>query len=102
MRLLVVSKGGKHLPPPELVLVLVDAMGAWQSKYADKMEQIWAFAGTQGGGGILNVESLEELDAIMGEFPFGPFSEVEILPLTDLGASLQRTKERIAAMAGGA
>ena len=36
----------------------------------------------------------------MTEFPFRPFSEIEILPLADLGASLQRLKEMFAAMAG--
>ena len=59
------------------------------------MEQVWNFAGVAGGGGILNVASLEELDAVMSGYPLSPFSSVEIYPLTDLAASLQRVKERM-------
>jgi muconolactone delta-isomerase len=61
----------------------------------------WTNAGKAGGGGILNVESLEELDAILVEFPVGPFSEIEVVPITELQASLERSKQMFAAMAGG-
>ena len=54
-----------------------------------------------GRQGILNVDSLEELDAIMDGFPFGPFSDVEVLPLANLDEALQRTKQAMLAMAGG-
>ena len=36
------------------------------------------------------MDSLEELDAIMAEFPFGPFSDTEIVPIVDLVPALQR------------
>jgi len=52
------------------------------------MEQSWGFVGPQGGGGILNVSSNEELDSIISEFPFGPWSETEIRALTDFERSL--------------
>jgi muconolactone delta-isomerase len=54
---------------------------------------MWSFAGTQGGGATINVDSHEELDAIMTEYPFGPFSEIEVYPVADLHASLQSTKQ---------
>jgi muconolactone delta-isomerase len=50
-------------------------------------------------GGILNVDSLEELDTIMTEFPFGPFSEVKVQALVDLTESLQRGKQAAEARA---
>jgi len=54
-----------------------------------------------GGGGIANVGSLEELDAVMAEFPFGAISDVEVIPLVDLDASLERMKQSVEAMVAG-
>ena len=94
MRFLVISKT-KHPMPPGTELV--DAMLAWVDQHlqSGKMEQAWNFAGIPGGGGILNVGSLEELDTIMIGFPFGPFSEIEIYPLTDLHAALGQVKDKL-------
>lgn len=94
MKFLIVSKP-KHMVPPEFTLPLIDAFIAFLDKYgaAGKLESAWSFAGTQGGGGIANVDSVEELDAIMAEYPFGPFSEIEVYPLADLKASLQQSKQ---------
>ena len=80
---------------------LIDAMGAWRSKYAGKLEQVWGFAGIEGGGGIANVDSLEELDALMVEFPFRVFSDIEVIPLVDLDGHLQRSKQAVQAAGRG-
>ncbi len=45
------------------------------------------------------MNSLEEVDAIMAEFPFGPFSDVEIYPLVDIQVALKNVKQAIQAMA---
>ena len=100
MRFLIITKP-KHLVPPEMLERLIDAMGPWRSKCAGKIEQAWGFAGIAGGGGIANVDSLEELDAVMAEFPFGVTSDIEIIPLVDLDASLQRMKQFLEAMVAG-
>lgn len=100
MRFLVVTRGKHPVPPsPELV----DAMKGWVDRHLEsgQMEQTWNFAGVRGGGGILDVESLDELDDIMTGFPFGPYSEIEVLPLTDLHESLDRVRSQLARMAGG-
>jgi muconolactone delta-isomerase len=99
MKFLVVTKNKMPIPP-EMALGLVEAMEGWIQKYTDtgKMDQVWGFAGLQGGGGILNVSSLEELDSIMTEFPFGPFSNIEVYGLADLDLGLQKMKELIKAM----
>jgi muconolactone delta-isomerase len=102
MRFLVTTKV-KFQMPPEVAPQLMTALSAWAKKYADngKMEAVWANAGSAGGGGILSVSSLGELDAIMAEFPIGPFSEVEVVPITDLQPSLERTQQMFEAMVGG-
>ena len=88
--------------PPEMIPALIDAMTAWTNRLTEsgKLEAVWGYAGLAGGGGIANVDSLEELDAVMVEFPFGPFSEIEILPLVDLDGSLQRMKQATEAVLG--
>ena len=53
-------------------------------KETGKLEQSWSFAGLKGGGAILNVDSLEELDSIMGGFPLSPVTEIQVYGLADL------------------
>ncbi len=100
MKFLVVTKSSQPLPP-EMATGIMDASAEWARKHtaSGKIEQTWSFAGLQGGGGILNVNSLEELDAIMNEFPFAPFADIEIYGLVDLQASLKSSKQAIQAMA---
>lgn len=102
MKFLVITHP-KHPIPPEIGLQLIDAMVAWVNHHASggKIQETWSFAGIGGGGGILNVDSAEELDAIMSGFPFGPFSDVQVYLLADLHQGLQSTKQAMQAMAGG-
>jgi muconolactone delta-isomerase len=99
MRFLVVTLPRETIPP-EMALGLFEALSGWakdlQSK--GKIEQTWGFAGIQGGGGILNVESLEELDAIMTSFPLAAFSTIDVYGLVDLEPSLERGREAIRSM----
>ena len=103
MRCLVVTK--QTIPmPPETVLGLFAAMKAWSARYiaSGKLEQVWSFAGLNGGGGIFNVGSLEELDQIMAEFPLGPFSDRKIYGLVDLDTSLDTASKAFETMMGAA
>ena len=94
-------------PPPEMLVPIIGAMEAWvaQTRASGKAKAMWAFAGTPGGGGVLEVESHEELDAIMSRFPFGPFSTIEIIALSDLETGLANARasfqEMMAGMASG-
>ena len=99
MRFLVVSKSRQALPM-EGAGMLIEAMKAWtkQNLANKKFEQLWGFAGTPGGGGIANVSSLEELDALMTDFPLGQFSDTAIYPLTDLEKSLTNASSAIQKM----
>lgn len=62
------------------------------------MEQSFGFAGRSGGGGILDVAAHVELDEIMSEFPFAPFSNIPVIPLTDVHAAIGRGKQVMARM----
>ena len=94
MRFLVIGRG-KYPIPPEAAPGILDATVAWNKKLIDsgKGEASWGVDELPVGVGILNVDSLEELDAIMTESPLGPFGEVGILSLVDLAESLQRIKQ---------
>ena len=89
MRFLIVMKN-KFPFPPEATIPLMEGMRGWikQNTANKKMEQSFGFAGLQAGGGILNVSSPDELDAVMVECPFGPFCETEVYALTDVDRSL--------------
>ena len=101
MRYLVTSTSQFQVPP-EHASELMDALHRWERKYRESghIEQAWANAGGDGGGAIVNVSSHDELDAMMVEFPLSPFSRIHVQPLADLHASLDRYKERAAAMPG--
>ena len=101
MRFLVVTLNRTPIPL-EMAPALLEGMRAWMEGNSDTIEQIWSFAGVGGGGGILNVESLEQLDAVMGQFPYGPFSDIQIYGLADLKQSLDGFEEMFKQMAGGA
>ncbi|MBI2854984.1 MAG: hypothetical protein HYX87_08740 [Chloroflexi bacterium] len=97
MRFLVISKGTSPIPI-EMVSGAMDATLAWNNRYimAKKFEQVWGFAGIPAGGGVINVESADELDQIMSEFPLAPFSHTEIYPLVDAKNAFERAKKAAA------
>ena len=105
MQFLVITRQSMP-PPPEMLMPMIGAMEAWvaQNRASGKATATWAFAGTPGGAGVVEVESHEELDAIMSRFPFGPYSTVEIIALSNLDESLANAKafvgEMMAGMAG--
>jgi muconolactone delta-isomerase len=98
MKFLVTSKPRFQIPP-EMIGPILDAFTAYVNQYTESgnIQESWSFAGVQGGGAILNVDSHEELDAIMTELPIAPFSEIEIYPLVDLHESLQRGRQVVQA-----
>ena len=53
------------------------------TKHASKVEQVWQFADSQGTGGILKVNSRENINPIMEEFPTIALSEIELYPLVE-------------------
>ncbi len=89
MRFLVISMSRQALPPGQ-VLSLIAAKRAWVEEHGTtgRLADHFSLAGRNGSGYILDVESNEELTAIRAADPFAPFSDVEIYPLSDLGAAL--------------
>jgi muconolactone delta-isomerase len=103
MRFLIVTKS-KHPLPPQMAVAALDGMVAWvdANLKSGKMEQVWGFSGIQGGGGIMNVDSLEELDRVMVRMPLAPFSRTEIYGLVEVKDALMAGKQATLEMMKGA
>ena len=96
MRFLVVTKGRDPVPP-EMAIGMLQMFQGWLAEHrgSGKLEQAWSFAGQPGGGGIANVDSLEELDAMMATFPLSQTSEIAVYPLADIDAVLETSLANI-------
>jgi muconolactone delta-isomerase len=81
--------------PPEMIIPLLDAFIAYINKYKESgnILESWSFAGRIGGMALIEVDSHEELDAIMAENPVGPFSEVEFHAVVDLVESVKMGRQ---------
>ena len=99
MRFLVTLKQ-RYMVPPEVLVGLFDGAIAWSKKYAatKKIEQSWGFAGMPAGGGVLNVNSAEELNQIITELPLSAASDIEILPIMDMEEAINQAKKSLMAM----
>ena len=93
MQFLIITKQSSP-PPPEMAVPLLEAMEAWvaQHRASGKLTSIWGFAGVPGGGGVVEVDSHEELDAVMVGFPWGSFSTIEVVALSDIDQALAGAK----------
>ena len=105
MQFLIITKQSSP-PPPEMIVPLIEAMKAWvaQGRSSGRLKSLWGFAGIPGGGGVVEVDSHEELDEIMVAFPFGPFSNIEIIALSDIDKALAGAKatfQQMMEMMGG-
>ncbi len=96
MRFLVVTKGRDPLPP-EMAIPMLQMFQGWLAEHrgSGKLEEAWSFAGQVGGGGIANVDSLEELDAMMATWPFSQTSDIEVYPLADIDSVLETSLANI-------
>ncbi len=102
MRFLVITESNTPVPM-EAVLPLYEAMKAWKARYvaAGKIEQLWSFPGGKGGCAIVNVDSMEELNQMAAEYPFQPFSGLDLYGLVDFDTSVEQATKAFGAMMAG-
>jgi len=102
MKFLLMTESRDPLPP-DMAMPMLDMMSAWLSEHraSGKLLDSWSYAGRPGGGGLLEVDSHEELDAIMTGFPFGQTSTISVYPLADLDAALANAKKMFETMMSG-
>lgn len=99
MRFLVHTKGRDPLTL-EMGLMMIEGMRGWLGnlRASGHLVDVWAYAGTQGGGGILEVASHEELNELMAGFPFGQTSDIEVIALSDMDTALDQATAAIKQM----
>lgn len=100
MRALILSRQ-KFPTTPEQMPGLIQAFAAWRERYKPMMEKFEFFTAGNGGCGIVNVPDDQTLARMFLEYPFGPYSENEIIPIFDGDTSLAMYQEMIARMTGG-
>jgi len=90
MRFLIVTTSREAMPM-EMALPAMHGMQAWLAEHraSGKLEAVWSFAGMNGGGGIANVDSHEELDSLMAGFPFAQTSKVDVYALADIDTAME-------------
>jgi hypothetical protein len=82
MRVLVISRP-KFPPPQEMMAPLLEAFAAWRERHRPIMESFEFFISGGGGCGVINAPDDEALAQLMMEYPFAPFSDVELHPIMD-------------------
>jgi hypothetical protein len=100
MRALIISCQKFPVPQAEFP-GLLQAFAAWRERYKPLMEKFEFFVSGNGGCGIVNVPDDNTLTRIMMEFPFGLYSENEVLPICDGDTALAMQQEMIRQMMGG-
>lgn len=99
MKFLVITIG-KWPPPPEILPALNESSTQWVAwaKGSGKFEAIYAISGQPGGMGIVNVDSLEELNDLIQGYPMTPFSETQLFPLSDIDRAMTTWREQVKKM----
>jgi hypothetical protein len=99
MRALVISRA-KFQTPREVFPETMQAFAAWRDRYRPNMEGFYFFAGGGGGCGIVNAPD-ETVAQMFMEYPWAPFSEVELIPIVDGDMALSRWLEMLSQSPGG-
>ena len=98
MRVCVIDQGARFPVPPEQMPAVWEQFKQWRARWKPKMESFEFFA-DEGGFGVVNVADETELQQMMLEYPFSPFSRIELRIVIDGDASLDRWGQAIQEMA---
>lgn len=97
MRFLVIDRGGTiQLEPSEAKSLFLKARD-WVSDMMNrgKIELSYALAGQMASVMVYNVESHEELDDLLQEYPLSNYSVFEIYPLSDVLHSFETASQTL-------
>src|SRR3954452_25038601 len=88
----------KRPPPRERVPELIKRLIGWTARYQDRAESTYFFA-AGGGFAVLDIDDSAELQRMLTEHPFTPFSDVEIQPVVHPDTGLRNIQDVLAALA---
>ncbi len=92
------SIGSVLMSPKEGLQLTSATLDYWNSIIESGKAVGGSFVEMNGGGGILEVESLEELEAILGGAPNAGFVRYEVHGLTDLENSKKVIRKQLEAL----
>ena len=86
----------RNTPPLEAAPMMVDGIEQWLKAYEDRFEFVYLFAGG-GGFGVGDFEDSAEVQKMVAEHPFTPFSDVEIKVVLDSATAIANLQAAMAA-----
>ena len=86
MRALIISRQ-KFPAAPEVFPATMRAFAEWRERYRRELESFYFFTAGGGGCGVVNAPD-ETVAQMFMEYPWGPYSEVELHPVVDGDAAL--------------
>lgn len=89
-----------HVSPFEQMPMMMEQFAAWRERYRSQMEVFEFFAGSQGGIGIVHAADEASLNQMMMEYPFAPFSDIDVKPIVNGDVALAQWREAMKQMAG--
>ena len=99
MRVLIMSRQ-KFQVPQEQFAPIMAAFAAWRERHRPIMETFDFFVAGGGGCGIVNAPDDATLARMMMEYPWGPFSDVQLHLLMDGDIALTQWLEMLQQQAG--
>jgi hypothetical protein len=93
MRALVISRV-KFQAPREVFPETMAAFAAWRDRYRAQMDAFYFFASGGGGCGVVNASD-ETVAQMFMEYPWAPYSEVELIPIVDGDMALSKWQEML-------
>lgn len=97
MRLAIIYRP-KATAPMEVALMLMGGLGQWAETYAERFSTFEFFV--DGGGLVLgDFDDNAELQQILAENPFTPYSDVQIRPVIEPGVAMATYSRTLAALA---
>jgi hypothetical protein len=81
--------------------MLMEALGQWVERYSKRFSTLEFFVGG-GGLALADIDDSTELNRIVAENPFTPFSDVNIMPVVEPSAAMAISSEVVAALAATA
>jgi hypothetical protein len=100
MKALVIGRP-KFAIGPEIAPMITQGALAWYDRYKDSFAEFGTFLGG-GGFALVEVDSAEELNKIIVEMPFAPFSDITAELYVEGDKGFHQFQDAMAAMLGAA
>ena len=81
------------VPPPAAVQLAKKTFESIAAKQDPRIKQTFTFAGERAGILIIDVNSADELQDLVGSLPFAPITKAEIHPIASIDSALKTIQQ---------